>query len=87
MPAAVTACRVFCSITANFPDYKGLAVGVAKAWVGLSSGVLTTVYIGLRGEPDTSRKTLDFVLLMGGFAMIAGVLPGGRACDQSLRTP
>ena len=35
---AITA-GVFCSITANFPDYKGLAVGIAKAWVGLSGGM------------------------------------------------
>ena len=71
---AITA-GVFCSINANFPNERGLAVGIAKAWVGLSGGILTQLYVGFVGKPDNSRGTLNFVLLMAGLAFFAAAVP------------
>ena len=71
---AITA-GVFCSINANFPTERGLAVGIAKAWVGLSGGILTQLYVGFVGKPDDRRSTLNFVLLMAAMALFAGAVP------------
>jgi nitrate/nitrite transporter NarK len=67
------AAGIFSSIVKNFPGHRGAAAGIAKAWVGLSGGLLTQIYVGLWGAPDNSVDTLDFVLLLAGASVVACV--------------
>ena len=66
---------VFSSLVKNFPLERGVVSGIAKAWIGLSSGVLTQLYVGFIGVPDNTPETLNFVLVMGGAAFVAGICP------------
>ena len=70
------AAGIFTSLVRNFPHERGLAVGIGKSWIGLSSGILTQLYVGLAGIPDDhSPATLDFLLLMAAVCLLAGIGP------------
>ena len=69
------AAGIFSSLVKNFPLERGVVAGIAKAWIGLSSGILTQLYLGFVGVPDNSPETLNFVLAMAVAALIAGVGP------------
>jgi MFS family permease len=54
------------------PDGKGLAVGVAKGFVGLGSGVYATIFQAIRTDKES---TLDFLLVIAFFFIVCATLP------------
>jgi MFS family permease len=54
------------------PDGKGPAVGVAKGFVGLGSGVYATIFQAIRTDKES---TLDFLLVIAFFFIMCATLP------------
>ena len=52
---------VVASVSENFPERRGQAIGVAKSFVGLSAGIFTTVYTGWFGNTDV----VGFIFFVG----------------------
>lgn len=53
----------------NFPNNRGLAVGVLKSFLGLSSSIYTSIYVVLF-EPDAVR----FLLMLAIVPPVLGLL-------------
>jgi hypothetical protein len=67
-----TACLTgasFATLSRNHPSSSGVAVGVAKGWVGLCGGMYTQLYTGFVKKPDDSPDTLNFILMSGFLAL------------------
>ena len=71
---AVTA-GMFSSLVRNFPLERGVVAGIGKAWVGLSSGILTQLFASFVGVPSNAPETLDFLLLLAGACLVAAAGP------------
>jgi Na+/melibiose symporter-like transporter len=64
---------VFATLTRNFPKQRGEVIGIAKAWVGLTGGVLAQLYTGFVGKPDNSPGTLNVVLVQAFLVFVVTV--------------
>lgn len=53
----------------NFPNHRGLAVGVLKSFLGLSSSIYTSIYVALF-QPDAVR----FLLMLAIVPPVLGLL-------------
>jgi hypothetical protein len=49
--------------------------GIGKAWIGLSSGILTQLYTSFVGTPSNAPETLDFLLLLAAACLVAAAGP------------
>jgi len=54
------------------PEFKGSAVGVAKGFVGLGSGVYATIFQAIRKADESA---LDFVPVLAFFFVVCAVIP------------
>lgn len=53
----------------NFPNNRGLAVGVLKSFLGLSSSIYTSIYVALF-EPDAVRFLLVLAIVPPVFSLL-----------------
>ena len=55
--------------------HKLCDAGIGKAWIGLSSGILTQLYTCFVGTPSNAPETLDFLLLLAAACLVAAAGP------------
>lgn len=74
--AAMCTGGVFKVVTNNFiGEERGIAVGIAKAWVGVTSGFASTIYVGIWPSLDNSPERLNYLYYLAVSIMIFVLLP------------
>lgn len=74
--AAMCTGGVFKVVTSNFFDAeRGIAVGTAKAWVGVTSGFASTIYVGIWPSKDDSPERLNYLYYLAGSIVLFVLLP------------
>ena len=61
--------------------------GIGKAWIGLSSGILTQLYTSFVGTPSNAPETLDFLLLLAAACLAAAAGPATLVVLHPPRPP
>lgn len=59
--AAFTTAGVFSVIAKNFSDDRAVALGTAKAWVGVAGGLATAIFVGFHPSSDNDPRRLSFL--------------------------
>jgi len=72
--AFVTA-SVFPVLAKNFPGQSAAPIGIAKAWVGVSAGVATTVFVGFFPSADGDPERLNYLWFLVGTCGLLALLP------------
>jgi len=63
---------VFTTLTKNFVDDRSAVVSMAKAWVGVATGVATAIYVGIFPSDPADPLRLRFVLFL---TLVGGLTP------------
>lgn len=81
--ACVTA-AVFTTLAKNFKGQSSTPIGIAKAWVGVASGVATTTYVGFFPTSDKSEERLGYLWFLSAacFLGVALSAPLLRLIDE-----
>ena len=64
----------FSTLVRRFPRQRGVVVGIAKGFVGLTGGVTTQLFAAFVMVPDDSAPTLRFILAGAIVSLVGGAL-------------
>lgn len=67
---------VFKVVTTNFTEGRSTVVGIAKAWVGVTSGTTSMIYVSFFPSDDNAPERLYFIWFLVANVAIFAVLPG-----------
>mmetsp|Transcript_21036 Transcript_21036/g.38396 ORF Transcript_21036/g.38396 Transcript_21036/m.38396 type:complete len:543 (-) Transcript_21036:29-1657(-) len=71
--AFITA-SVFKVLTQNFLRQRSVVIGICKAWVGVASGLLTTIYLGFHPSDEADPERLKYLWYLSGSSLVLPVL-------------
>ena len=64
----------FSTIVRRFPKQRGIVVGIAKGWVGITGGMVTQLFSTFVMIPNDTPRTFGFILTNGALAVVGNAL-------------